>query len=296
MKGWLTIAVLLASSLSSSFGVTVYNANYGSGTITRWDTQDLNFNPSVFISGLNNPVGVAQDTTGNVYVTQFGNNGSIRKYDSAGSFLFSVTNLGYLPYSVRFDTNNTLYVADLQGSKIRRYDSSLQALSDWATTSGNPTSIQFTSQGFVLVANAGTGANAQKFSLDGTSQQIIGSNPTLSEPHDAVTDSSGNIYVASRATQTVVKYDSQGALVDSSFISGFDPYSLLFEDSTLFVAAHNLGTVRRYDASSGQYLGDFSVGTSPTYMTVDPNSVPEPSSGALLVAGITVFAVMRRRK
>ena len=67
-------------------------------------------------------------------------------------------------------------------------------------------------------------------------------------------------------------------------------------DGSLFVAAHDLGTVRRYDASSGQYLGDFSVGTSPTYMTVDPNSVPEPSSGAMLLLGIGGLMALEWRR
>ena len=224
----------LIACLGTSQAVVVFNANFGSGTITRWDTQ-APFAPVTFISGLTNPVGVAVDTDGNVYVTQFGSNGTILKYNTSGNLLSSINNLGYLPYSVRFDSSGTLYVADINNSLIRRYTGSLSPLSNWATTEGGPTSIQFTLQGFVLVANATTGDNVQKFSTSGVSQQIIGDFPTLSEPHDAVTDAFGNIYVASRENNRVVKYGAAGNLLNASFISGFDPYSLLIKDSTLLL-------------------------------------------------------------
>jgi DNA-binding beta-propeller fold protein YncE len=289
--------VLVAIGLlqSSAEAVIVYNANFGSDTITSWDTQGP-YVATTFLSGVVDPVGVAVDPSGNVYVTQFGSNGTIGKYDATGSFLSSIDNLGYLPYSIRFDPAGTLYVADLNGSVIRRYTDTLSPLSNWATTAGSPTSIQFTPQGFVLVANAGTGNNAQKFSLSGVSLQTIGSAPTLDQPHDAVTAPSGDILVASRGTNAVVKYDSAGSLLDADFISGFDPYSILVDGSTLFVAAHDLGTIRRYNAATGAFLGDFAVGSLPTYMAVNPAAVPEPSACVMLaIAGAAGALTARRR-
>ena len=294
--------IVLALTLGTADAVLVYNANFGSNSVTQWNTQGP-FSSSTFLSGVSGPVGVGVDPLGKVYVTQFGEGGKISKYNADGTFVSSINNLGYLPYSIRFDSAGTLYVADLNNSLIRRYTDTLSPLSNWATTSGSPTSIQFTPEGFVLVANSGAGDNAQKFSLAGNSLQIIGGFPTLDEPHDAVTDPSGNILVASRNNLRIVKYDSAGNLINDNFISGFDPYSMLVSESTLFVAAHNLGTIRRYNVLTGDYLGDFAVGALPTYMAVNPidigpATVPEPGQVAasiLLLAGIGGYFFAKRR-
>jgi len=111
-----------------------------------------------------------------------------------------------------------------------------------------------------------------------------------------VTVPSGDILVTSRSTKTVVTYDSAGTLLDADFISGFDPYSILVDGSTLFVAAHDLGTIRRYNAATGAFLGDFAVGSLPTYMAVNPVSVPEPSACVMLAIAGAAGAITARRR
>ena len=295
---WLCgVTIALWAPVPSVLAVSVYSANYGSGTISLWDTQGP-YVATNFLTGLPNPVGVAVDPAGNVYVTLFGGNGTIQKYSSSGTFLSEISNLNYLPYSLRFDINNTLYVADLNGSVIRRYTDTLTPLSNWTTTDGLPTSIQFDASGNVFVANAGFGDNVQKFTLAGTPLATIGGAPTLAEPHDTITDADGNIYVSSRGNQRVVKYNAAGVLVDAEFIGGFDPYGLLIDDNKLFVAAHNLGEIRIYDLENdGEFISSFAVGSLPTYIAVNPTSfVPEPSGLSLLLAGGLAALFPRRRK
>lgn len=292
---WLFVTVAAPWIFSPVLAVSVYSANFGSGTISLWDTQGP-YGASDFITGLPNPVGVAVDPAGNVYVTLFGGNGTIQKYSSAGAFISEISNLGYLPYSVRFDINSTLYVADLNGSLIRRYTTVLNTLPNWVTTNGLPTSIQFDGNGNVFVANSGSGDNVEKFGLDGTLLATVGSTVNLAEPHDSITDAFGNLYVSSRQNQVIVKYDAAGNLVDSSFVSGFDPYGLLIDGNKLFVAAHNQGQINIYDLdNNGQFISSFAVGSLPTYIAVNPTAfvVPEPSS--LLLLGLTGIALSFRR-
>lgn len=302
-----TLTLILATyafAIGSAEAVLVYNPNFYSHSISRWNTEGPSYSSTTFLSGVFLPIGVAVDPSGNVYVSQY--SGAISKYTAAGALVSSIS-LGYMPYNIRFDTNGILYVVDHDNSVIRRYDNNLSPLSNWVTTSGKPTSIQFSPEGFVLVTNAGTGDSVQKFSMNGTLLQTIGNSSQLDEPHDAITDPSGNILVGSRQNQRIVKYDSAGNLIDNNFITGFDPYGMLVSGSTLFVAKHSdPGTIRRYDVSSGNYLGDFAVGTWPTFISVNPNdiapsssAIPEPGQVAaslLLLSGIGGYVFLKRRK
>jgi WD40 repeat protein len=304
-----TFAIILATvafAIGSAEAVLVYNPNFYSHSISRWNTEGP-YSPTTFLTGVFLPIGVAVDPSGNVYVSQY--NSTLSKYTAAGALVSSIS-LGYLPYNIRFDVNGILYVADLENFVIRRYDNNLSPLSNWVTTSGKPTSIQFSPEGFVLVTNAGdagVGDNVQKFSMNGTLLQTIGNSSQLNEPHDAITDPSGNILVGDRQNLRIVKYDSAGTLIDNNFITGFDPYGMLVSGSTLFVAKHSdPGTIRRYDVSSGNYLGDFAVGTWPTFISVNPydiapssSAIPEPGQVAaslLLLSGIGGYVFIKRRK
>lgn len=305
MKKTLTmILATFAFAIASAEAALVYNPNFYSHSISRWNTEGPSYSPTTFLSGVFLPIGVAVDPSGNVYVSQY--TGAISKYTAAGALVSSIS-LGYLPYNIRFDINGTLYVVDHDNSAIRRYDNNLTPLSNWVTTSGKPTSIQFSPEGFVLVTNAGAGDNVQKFSIDGTLLQTIGNSSQLNEPHDAISDPSGNILVGDRQNQRIVKYNSAGALIDNNFITGFDPYGMLVSGSTLFVAKHdNPGMIRRYDVSSGSFLGDFAVGNFPTFISVNPNdiapsssSIPEPSQVAaslLLLSCISGYVFIKSRK
>ena len=266
----------------------VYSVNYGAGTITKWQVGKsiANQNPTIFLSGLSGPVGIAVNINDELFVTQFGGNGTIKKYNTSGVLIAQISNLGYKPYSIRFDVNNILYVADLDNNKIRRYDFNLNVLSDWTNTAGLPTSVQFisndqfTPKDFVLVSNAGDLSgqdNIQMFSLNGTCIDTIGSYPTIDEAHDAIVDTAGNIYVASRKNQKVVKYNSDGTLNNGNYITGYDPYAMLIDNDYLYVAAHNLGTIRKYQLSTGNFIYSFPVGSLPTYMATNPKYLLPPN-------------------
>ena len=83
---WLCLTTVAPWIVSPVFAVSVYSANYGSGTISFWNTRGP-YSSSDFLTGLANPVGVAVDPAGDVYVTLFGGNGTIQKYSSAGAFI-----------------------------------------------------------------------------------------------------------------------------------------------------------------------------------------------------------------
>lgn len=275
----------------------IYVANYASGTVSQLDTSNPSAGSSLFLSGLANPVGVAVDPSGNVYVSMFGNNGTIEKYDASGTLLTSAQNIGGQPYSLRFDINGTLFMCDGSGARIRRFDDNLNELTDFAAISGFPTSIKFNASGNALVANASTGDNILAYDTNGSLLNAFGGLPDVNEPHDVEQDLDGNYYVANRGSQTIEKFDSSGAYLEN-FAAGFDPYSIIISGNLLFVANHDVsGTVEIFDLTTKANQGSVAVGSRPTYMAVNPlNVIPEPSTFSLLAISLGGWALLRRRR
>ena len=90
------------------------------------------------ILGLRNPIGVAVDVSGNVYVADTGNH-RIQKFDSEGNFLRKWGTLGSgdgqfgYPYGVAADGSGNVYVADTDSHRIQKFDSEGNFLTKWGT-------------------------------------------------------------------------------------------------------------------------------------------------------------------
>jgi DNA-binding beta-propeller fold protein YncE len=85
---------------------------------------------------LSNPVGIAFDSSGNLYAAN-SNTSTISKFDSSGSFVstFGGSNLSN-PAGLAFDSSGNLYAANYFGNNIAKYDSSGSFLFSFNTPSG----------------------------------------------------------------------------------------------------------------------------------------------------------------
>ncbi len=183
------------------------------------------------------PHGVAADTFGNVYVTDFGNglgnNDRVEKFDSNGTFLTKWGSLGagdtefHDPWGIATDSEGNVYVADINNHYIKKFDSSgVFALKFGGAGTGDgefgfPFGVAVDPAGNVYVADHSGGATntdrIQKFkpSLGGYVYDdqwgIPGSGSgQFKEPADVATDSSGNVYVSDRNNHRIQKFDSEG--------------------------------------------------------------------------------------
>lgn len=82
----------------------------------------------------NFPVGMAQDSQGNLYVADSGNN-RVQKFDPLGHYLSSlsyttVDNKPLHPFSLAIDSKDSLYVGDFSAGRVVKFDSSAKYLWD----------------------------------------------------------------------------------------------------------------------------------------------------------------------
>lgn len=114
------VSTFISSGLSNPQGLAMnstdsrlYIADYGTGKILRADEQG---NTSVFVSGLNQPRGLAFDTQGNLYVSNAGS-GTISKITTAGAVSTFASGFNN-PYGLAFDTKGNLFVTNYGSDSI----------------------------------------------------------------------------------------------------------------------------------------------------------------------------------
>ena len=305
------LAMLVAAGLLSSAGTAqaalVYSANFGSGTISSWNTSNPGAGATTVLSGITGPIGVATDSSGTIYVSSTADGGSIRKYTQGGSFLTSLTGTG-LTFALAFDSSDNLYYNSADLNATYKTTTSLTSPSLFAG-GASPTGMFIDASGNVSVMNVATGYSPYVSTWDSGESFLTGlSNSAAYDPmdtsHGVTRDAAGNYYVSNRGNTLngsfyISKWDSFGTLVNGTYIdTGYDAYGMLVDGSTLFVADHGDGTIAYYDlTNNGNYLGELAVGASPTYMNFA--TVPEPSTAALVCAAALLAGgthLLRRRQ
>lgn len=258
--------VLFVSSASVQATDLLY-VTLSNNTIVRYNTTGTNgatiaATVAVFAnSNLNVPVGLAFDSSGNLYAAN--NSGStISKFNSAGVYQsagsIGSTNLNF-PNGLAFDSSGNLYAANNFGNTISKFDS------------------------------------------NGTLLATIGTTNNLNGPVGLTLDSSNNLYVANNGTSTIFKFNSAGVYQSTGSIGSANlssPYGLAIDSSgNLYAANYNNATISKFDAA-GNFLTSWSTGTSnfPLALAFQPTIVPEPSTYALATIAVGVLSIIARRR
>ncbi|MGH7812613.1 MAG: LamG-like jellyroll fold domain-containing protein, partial [Candidatus Binataceae bacterium] len=208
-----------ATSTTLCTPAAFYVANSGNDSISVYSASDSgNSTPNAVISGSNTgldfPVGVAVDTSGNIYVINSpGPGGSINVYPAGsngnvapnnatscsdtggGNATICGTNTGLnLPNAIAVDSSGTIYVANYGDSSITEYS---------AGSNGNATPL-----------NSAT--------CNSSNTTICGSRTGLNEPFGVAVEPSGVLYVTNYGANTITEYSAgaHGNVFPGAAISG----------------------------------------------------------------------------
>ena len=232
----------------------------------------------------NLPIGVAVDSSGNLYVADYDNH-RIRKITSAGVVsTFAGSTWGYhdatgtaaqfdSPVGVAVDSSGNVYVADENNHRIRKITSAGVVSTLAGSTAGHHdatgTAAQFATPAGVAVDSSGNvyvadtwNHRIRKITSKGVVTTLAGSGTVghhdatgtaaqFDTPHGVAVDSSGNLYVADLNNHRIRKITSEG-VVTTLVGSGTEGY----KDATGTEAQFSFPTGVAVDSSGILYVTD----------------------------------------
>ena len=108
----------------------IYIADRGNHRVEKFDLNGNYVTAFGDSTSMPDPVGVAVDSLGNIWVTNYSSGHTVDKYDSSGHYLFSAGTVGfspgqtYNPYGVNVDSLNNIYVSAAWIGVIEKFNSS----------------------------------------------------------------------------------------------------------------------------------------------------------------------------
>jgi hypothetical protein len=241
-----------------------------------------------FTGSLSVPTDAAVSSDGSVYVTDVGGS-NVVKYSSAGTVLTSWS-CG-TSVSLTTDASGNVYVADIS-SGLKKYDSTGTLLNTW-TIPTDASGLALNASGTVAYTTS-TAATNNLYAVDlatGATTALA----TLIDSSDRcsidVNPATGDLYVASRTTNIIQKYASNGTLVNQ-----WNTWS-------------GPGSAATYSAAAATSVGYRGIAFDPltnniyaTSIAGVPNvgvfneSVPEPGTIVLLLTGLIGLLAYAWRK
>ncbi len=299
------LTLLATAGASSAFASFNYLSQFGSAGSGNGQFQ--------------NPIGVAVDSGGDVYVVDTSNN-RVQKFDSSGNYLsqFGTSGAGNgqfsFPYGVAVDqSSGAVYVADTSNHRVQKFDSSGNYLSQFGTFgAGNgqlssPIGVAVNSTSGDVYVSDSSNNRVQRFDSGGNYLSQFGTpgagNGQFSTPIGvAVNSTSGDVYVTDSGNNRVEKFDSSGTYLSQFGSSGAgngqfsNPYLLAVNSSgDVFGADQGNTRVEQFD-SSGNYLSQFgSLGSGDGQFGQLRGVAVDPSSGDVYAADFSGHRVQKFR-
>ncbi len=196
------------------------------------DAQTYTFGTQWGIEGIgdgqfNQPVGIAVDSSGNVYVADSGNS-RIQKFSSNGKWLTKWGSFGSgdgefnEPLGVAVDLAGNVYVADSGNRRIQRFSSAGEFLGQWRSFVNEefvsyPKGVALDAAGNVFVIGVDAEGRVEKYShegvLKGKWNTTVDGDNAPNEPAAICTDTAGDVYVVDAGNEAIKKFTSKGIFI-----------------------------------------------------------------------------------
>lgn len=265
--------------------------------------------------GSSETTGSAFDASGNFYVTSFGLS-NMSMFDNNGNLLapnpFATNDASSHNESIVFDASGSMYIGqadgtrdvikrDASGNFLARYNVAIEDRgSDWIDLAADQTTLYYTSEGREIKRyDLATNTQLSDFAtLPGARWPYIAFALRLL--------GDGGLLVADYAE--IKRLDSAGNVVqtyDAGTENNFFALNLDPDGTSFWTAGYNSGIVYRFDIATGALLASFDADPYVTLAGLSvygeitqggPPPIPEPSSLALLGAGLGLAAWLHRRK
>src|ERR1700730_12086145 len=161
-------------------------------------TDTLN-GPSDVVIGKNGDIFVSDGESTNTRVVKFSKDG---KFINCWGTKSSGPGELNLPHNIAMDSEGRLYVADRSNKRIQVFDQDGKYL-DQMTQFGAPASIFITKDDVLYVV---AGAPENRLTVGTKDGKVLDRLEGLNGPHWVAVDSSGSVYIAEVAGQTLLKY------------------------------------------------------------------------------------------
>ena len=236
MSAW-TIVTVVAFSLSAAGADEFFLSNSVPAIIFKYDAAGVR--TEFAREGIYNPLGVAVDGSGNVYVAHDGStpgqNSAISKFDPNGKPSVFAEMPGWYPTQLAFSPDGDLYVSEGLGP-IYRFDKNGHGT--LFANLPNSGGMAFDQSGNLYVTSNNT---IVRFDTSGTPTVVVSTG--LAGPVGLAFDSRGNLFVSNSQTYTIVKITPGG--VQSVFAGPSEglyvPLGLAFDSDDFLYVVNYVG-------------------------------------------------------
>jgi sugar lactone lactonase YvrE len=233
---FLHISASSASGTGSALVVFTYDAFTGTGTrtgtlsiaglavtVTQAGTNYFETSPltTLVSSGLNDPLGVAVDSSGNVYIADSRDN-AIKKWCASTQQAIVLVSTGLSsPDGVAVDNSGNVYISDTGNNAIKEWTASTQQVTTLVSSGLNhPVGVAVDSSGNVYIADYLNNAIKEWNALTQQMTTLVSSG--LTGPYGVAVEGSGNVYIADALDSAIKEWNASTQQVTSLVSSGLN--------------------------------------------------------------------------
>jgi hypothetical protein len=222
-------------------------------TVTQAGVNYLAPGPVITLvsSGLNHPVGVAVDGSGDVYIADYGDN-AIKEWSASTQQATTLVSSGLSgPFGVAVDGSGNVYIGDYLDSAIKEWSASTQQLTALVPSGlSHPAGVAVDASGNVYIADDGDSAIKEWSASTQRLATLVSSG--LSGPAGVAVDAFGNVYIGDTGNAAMKEWNALTLQVTTLAPGQSGPREVAVDGSGNVYIANFGGDINVWNASTQQ--------------------------------------------